>query len=88
MTLNSETLYQDNFVCAFFNECFEMWVVTNSEGDTETIDITDNFFAPKELVEAYQRLFKKAKTGERIAKHLKAFKDWLLSTGVTKEELE
>ena len=93
----SETNYNDGYIdvhavaptpYGYFSEPLVVFV--NSDGDTKVVNEGDNFYSPKDLVEAYEELFRKADPDneETLQEGLTAFKAYLLEFGIEEEELE
>lgn len=73
--------YRDDVIHIQFNECFNFWLVINCYGDTEAIDVTDNFFAPKDIVKAYRKLYEMVEGEQPDEGHLNPVKEWIKKIG-------
>lgn len=79
--------YNDGYIDMRVIDEFAMAVLTNSDGDCKTVGFDDNFFSPLDLVKAYRSLFKE-EWGEDKDSFVSAFKDYLIATGCSAEEVE
>ena len=64
-------------------------VFTNCDGDTKVVGYDDNFFASCDLLEAYKSLWRKDwNMDDEKELYIKKFKEYLIATGCSAEELE
>ena len=84
--------YNDGFIdyrISIFSKYAEdaLAIFANVDGESKTIKLDDNQFAPIYLVRAYKELFKDDYSDNKND-YIKAFCDYLVETGCDPEELE
>ena len=62
-------------------------IFANADGESKTVRVDDNQFAPVYLVRAYKELFKDDYSDNKND-YIRAFCDYLIETGCDPEELE
>ena len=85
--------YNDDVVDMHIVEEFCLWVLVARNGDCKAICYDDNFFSPRDLLEAYTELIEHwAKEWEveedEKQHHITQFKTYLLRTGAEPTDLE
>lgn len=79
--------YNDGLVDVRNVKEFCLFVFTNVDGHTVSVGYDDNGYTPKALLEAYEEISHLGGYDDR-EKHAAAFRDYLLATGCSEEELE
>ena len=68
---------------------FNLIVFTSNEGDTKTVGYDDNFFHPSCLLGVYRSLWKKTwNMDNELPDYVNRYKEYLLKTGCSPEDLE
>lgn len=84
-----ESHYNDELIDARIIHEFYLWTFTNVDGETKTVPFDNNFFSPCDLVRAYKSLWGEDwNMDEDKPSYVQRFKEWLIATGCTAEELE
>lgn len=79
--------YNDGLIDVRVIDEFELVVFASRDGRSTTVDFSDNRFTPTDLLDAYRKVWDDG-WGEDKAGFLEAYKNHLIASGCTKEELE
>lgn len=82
-----EDHYFDGYIDVRVVRDLFLFSFVSAKGECKAISFDDNFFAPRDLLWAYNSLFQDD-WGEDRAAFVEAFKQWLISNGCKREELE
>ena len=79
--------YNDGLIDVRVIEEFELVVFASRDGRSATVDFSDNRFTPTDLLDAYRKVWDDS-WGEDKAGFLEVYKNYLIASGCSKEELE
>ena len=90
---NTESAYEDDFVLITFTKGWgePYCVIAGATGKAKAICVSDNFYSPRDILEAYKEVLDAEKwemEAEEVADHLQDCKEWLIRNGCPAEELE
>lgn len=88
-TTNTHDHYQDSVIDVRIIEDFGIAVFCTFDAETSTLNVDNPMYTPADMVDAYTELFDRSvwTCSEDKDDCVKAFCDWLIENGCTREEL-